>query len=141
MISLVLAQQLRQAGLAWHPAERDMFAVPNSPLDQQVFVVSQLTALVQMYNGNPVVTFHGSSEWALDYVLVNEVVWLPSEGQLREDIGRRIGSHAPLRLDRTTEGYRCTLGVGDRVLEFDSYNAADTYALALLHILSNIDAA
>jgi hypothetical protein len=111
--------------------------VPAGPLENQVFVISQLTALIQMYNNNLVVAFHGSSEWALDYVLLTDVVWLPSETQLRTELAQRVGDDAPLRLDRTGNGYRCQIAELDRMREFDAPDAESAYALALLHMLSH----
>jgi hypothetical protein len=135
MISIELAQRLHQAGLHWAPAERDTFAVPSGPLENQVFVISQLTALIQLYNNNLVVAFHGSSEWALDYVLLTEVIWLPSETQLRNELAQRIGDDAPLRLDRTSTGYRCRIADLEHMRDFDAPDAESAYALALLHML------
>src|SRR5690348_3681442 len=83
MLDTELARRLKQAGLAWQPAERDCFAIPDRHLDGQVFVVNRLTTLIQQYSGQLTITFHGSSEWALDDVVLAEVIWLPSETQLR----------------------------------------------------------
>lgn len=137
MISVDLAQQLKRAGLAWKPVERDFFMIPEHNLDGQVFVVSQLPSLVQVLGGEPTVTFHGSIEWALDYVLLSEVVWLPSETQLRQALEDRIGSHAPLRLDRVEAGYRCQIAYQEDMLEFESLVAEDAYAKALLRVLES----
>src|SRR5687768_2913295 len=101
MINGELAQELKRAGLSWQPAERDFFIIPDHNLDGQVFVVSQLPALVQTYGGEPTITFHGSIEWALDSIVLAEAVWLPTESQLRQALARAIGADAPLRLDRT----------------------------------------
>ena len=135
MIEIELARRLKRAGLGWRPAERDCFAIPDRGMDDQIFVVNRLTTLIQSYQGQPTVTFHGTSEWALDDVLLAEVIWLPSESQLREAIAARIGASAPLRLDRTQRGYRCQFAVGDRLLEFDAVQAEDAYALGLLALL------
>ena len=51
MISLELARELRDAGLAWQPAERDAFGLPDRDMDEQVFVVSPLPALIRMSSG------------------------------------------------------------------------------------------
>ena len=86
MIDIEMARRLKRAGLEWRPVERDFFMVPDRGMDDQVFVVNRLTTLIQSYHGQPTVTFHGTSEWALDDVLLTEVIWLPSESQLRETI-------------------------------------------------------
>ena len=135
MISAELAQRLKQAGLQWLPSERDFFMIPGHQLDNQVFVLSQFTGLVQLVNGNPVISFHGTTEWALDYILLAETVWLPSETQLRELIVFMIGTDAPMRLDRTPAGYRCQIAVRERMLEFDAAAAEDAYAQALIYLL------
>jgi hypothetical protein len=135
LIDIELARRLKRAGLPWSPAERDCFLVPDRGLDDQVFVVNRLTTLIQNYKGQPTVTFHGTSEWALDDVLLAEVVWLPSEGQLREAIAERIGPDAPLRLDRTSRGYRCQIADTAQMREFEAMRAEDAYALALLALL------
>jgi hypothetical protein len=135
VISSELAMRLKQAGLEWRPAERDFFMMPEHNLDEQIFVVSALPALVQNFHSEMSITFHGSIEWALDYVLLSEAVWLPAETQLRMLLADAIGTDAPLRLDRTAAGYRLQIASGADLLEFDAADAEDAYALALLHVL------
>lgn len=135
MIDLALAQRLKQVGLEWRPAERDFFAIPDRQLEGQIFVVGQLPALVQLFSGEPTITFHGSIEWAMDYILLSDALWLPTETQLRDALARAIGPDAPLRLDRTAAGYRCRIADAGRALEFDAVSAEDAYALALLAVL------
>ena len=135
MIAIDLAQRLKRAGLEWWPVERDFFAIPDHQLEGQVFVVGQLPALVQMFSGQPTITFHGSIEWAMDYILLTEAVWLPSETQLREQLARAIGDAAPLRLERRPGGYRCQIAYAGHALEFDAPGAEDAYAQALLAVL------
>jgi hypothetical protein len=135
MIDIELARQLKRAGLKWQPAEHDWFMVPDRGMDDQVFVVNRLTTLIQNYQGQPTVTFHGTSEWALDDVLLTEVIWLPSESQLRETLAGWIGPDAPLRLERTTLGYRCQIASAERLIEYEARQAEDAYGLALLALL------
>lgn len=135
MISLEFAQKLQEAGLQWSPSERDYFAIPDRQMDTHVFVVSQLTALLQQYNGNPVVTFHGSSEWALDYVMMTDVVWMPSESQIREALAEVIGLDATLQLERHGAGYRCRITFQGQELDFEAFEAETAYAQALLYVL------
>jgi hypothetical protein len=135
MITIELARRLKRAGLVWRPAERDCFLIPDRGMDDQIFTVNHLTTMIQSYKGEPTVTFHGTSEWALDDVLLTEVIWLPSESQLREALATLIGSDAPLRLDRTAQGYRCQIADADKLREFDADAAEDAYALALLALL------
>ena len=135
MISTELAQRLKTAGLEWRPAERDFFMMPEHNLDEQIFVVSALPALVQNFHSEMSITFHGSIEWALDYVLLSEAVWLPTETQMRALVANAIGPDAPLRLDRTAAGYRVQIASGPELLDFDAEDAENAYALALLHML------
>lgn len=135
MISAERAQQLKASGLEWQPVEHDLFIMPEHNLDGQVFVVSALPALIHTFGGQPTITFHGSIEWALDYVVLTEAVWLPSEAQLREQLADRVGPHAPLRLERQASGYRLLVGIATDVREFEAASAEDTYAQALLEVL------
>jgi hypothetical protein len=68
-------------------------------------------------------------------VVLTEAVWLPTETQLRAALAAAIGDDAPLRLDRTAAGYRLQIAAGADMLDFDSGDAEDAYALALLHVL------
>ena len=135
MVNVDLARQLADAGLTWKPAERDAFTIPDTGLEQKVFVVSELTALVQPLAGVQHITFHGTSEWALDHVRVTDAVWLPSETQLREALEEHLPDHAFV-LERGPEGYHCEIpfieGNGR------SYpTAEDAYAAALLYALKD----
>lgn len=136
MISAELAQQLKEAGLAWQPAEHDFFIMPEHNLDGQVFVVSGLPALVQRFGGQPTITFHGSIEWALDYVVLAEAVWLPTEAQLRAQLDARLDPGALMRLERLAGGYRLLVGLGGEIEEFAGADPAECYARALLLALA-----
>ena len=88
-LSIPTARALRQAGLVWEPMEFDFFAVPDRELDERVFVINGMPAAVALLHGEPIMTFAGATEWALDYVPAGEVVWLPTEAQLRELLAAR----------------------------------------------------
>ncbi len=135
MISLELAQQLQDAGLAWRPAERDSFVLPGRGMDEQIFVVSPVPAIVQLYNGQPVVAFQASAEWALDYVMLAEALWLPDEGQLRAALADAVAPEAELRLERVAGGYSCTVGLAGAATRFDGPDAATAMGRALLAAL------
>lgn len=137
MLSLSLARQLKEAGLAWQPAVHDFFAVPDRGLDERVFVISSMAVLVELLQGQPAVTFHGTAEWALDYVMLAELVWLPSEAQLRQALEATLPAEPEplLRLTRITGGYRCEIRAGGRPLVFEAAAASEAYAAALLHVL------
>ncbi len=137
MISLSLAQQLKKAGLKWEPATHDFFAVPDRGMDNRVFVISDIQSTMENLFGSPVVAFQGASEWALDYLVASEVVWLPTESQLRQALEELLlqgGSHN-LILAWALTGYRCIFSFNDQELIFQGSQAEEAYAKALLHLL------
>lgn len=87
MISVDLATRLKDAGVAWSPAQGDRFHVPDRDLDDQVFVVSDLVVEVRDLPTGQLLAFNGTTEWALDSIEASEVVWLPREEQLRQMLG------------------------------------------------------
>lgn len=135
MITLELAAALRDAGLAWRPRERDTFALPGRDMDDQVFVVSPVPVLIQLLNGHPVVAFQASAEWALDYVMLSDTLWLPSEAQLRDLVAGLLPPEATLRLERGAEGYTCVAGADAAAGAFHGPDAASAYGQALLKLL------
>jgi hypothetical protein len=136
MIDPQLALQLKDAGLDWQPAKRDNFMIPGGELAHEVFTLNDLTILVQPVNGEYTVMFHGSAEWALDNVLLADVVWLPSETQLREAIQLRLRGDSPeLRLAWNVVGYRCGISHLNEELAFEGQTAEQAYAHALLFLL------
>lgn len=137
MLSLSLAQQLKKAGLSWKPQLHDVFAIPDRELDDRRFVITDVMSYIEVFRGSPVVTFHGTAEWALDFILQAEAVWIPSETQLRE----RILTYASqLVLRQTTTGYECALRVAGEPLAFRGPDACETYGSALLQLLWRQDA-
>ncbi len=83
MISLPLAKQLKEAGLAWTPARNDFFAIPDRGMDDRIFVITDMFVDAEVLYGQPIVTFHGAAEWALDYMMIADIIWLPTEAHLR----------------------------------------------------------
>ena len=126
MISIDLAHRLSTAGLRWHPEEGDRFVIPNRDLDGEIFSVSEMTIQVDDTVGARQIFFNGAVEWALDSIEQGDVVWLPSEAQLRVALGDRFGA-----LERIDHGFRCS--ADGRT--FDAADAADAYGLALLAVL------
>lgn len=136
MIDPKLALQLKESGLEWQPAKRDNFMIPDGELADEVFTLNDLTILVQPVNGEYTVMFHGSAEWALDNVLLADVIWLPSETQLREAIQVRLGGERPaMTLLWDTTGYRCVVRHSDQEQLFEGMTAEQAYAYALLFLL------
>ena len=141
-ISIELAQQLQVAGLVWHPQWHDFFAIPNTNTDQQVFVLSDMTVAREVLHGLPAFTFVGAVEWALDYILQAEAIWLPTESQLRHQIQMRL-AHAPqpaIILHSSPLEYRCELNLNAGRREFIGNEASEAYAHALLYLLAKNDA-
>ncbi len=139
MISLSMARKLKDAGLTWIPALNDFFAIPDRDLDDHVFVISDMHAYVEIRNNLPVVTFHGVVEWALDYLLTAEVVWLPREDQLRMALMQRLVAEKQpaLRLSNHMDGNVCEIIFKGEPLSFDAQEASEAYGEALLHVLTN----
>ena len=139
MISLSLAKRLKEAGLVWQAGVNDYFAIPDRDMDDRIFVISDLLANLNLLRGWPVVTFHGTAEWALDYILTTEVVWLPREDQLRQFIlespaGEKVES---LQLDFDGAHYQCRVMLKDEELQARSASATDAYGQILLQLLTD----
>jgi hypothetical protein len=137
MLSLNTAQALRQAGLDWKPAEFDFFTVPDRGLDERVFVISEMPAAMGQMQGTPMVTFEGAVEWALDYVPTGEVLWLPSEEQLRGLLAERLAVEPIffMALNVTAHGCRCEISFGGQTLGFQAASGSEAYAAALVYVL------
>lgn len=131
MISVTAARRLKDAGLKWEPKLHDFFAIPDRDLDGRRFVMSDMSIDVEHIAGYGTLMFNGAVEWSLDYIFRDEVIWLPTEGQLREMLGERL-----LSLNRTDDGYEAEITAGDDAsTSFAAPDAADAYAAALLSIL------
>jgi hypothetical protein len=131
MISVELALRLRAAGLAWTPASGDRFVIPGREMDADVFVVSELTIDVHQAPTGPLIRFNGTTEWALDSVPQEAVVWLPREGQLREALGPRFR-----RLEPIGDGFAVVIeGIGGTEERHVDVDAERAYARALLALL------
>ncbi len=136
MLDPELALQLKEAGLEWQPKKRDNFMVPGGELNNEIFTINDQTILVETIKGQITVTFHGSAEWALDDVLLADVVWMPSETQLREAIQLRLGGDTgSVMLHWSAEGYRCALMYREQEHVFQTATAETAYAQALLFLL------
>lgn len=134
LISFELAKRLRAAGLLWRPAWGDLFHIPDRHLDDRAFVLADLSVEVTtLADGIGAITFNGAVEWSLDYILTQEVVWMPSEAQLRATLGDRLRS---LTLDDGT--FACEIALPDGALErHTASTAAEAYGLALLSLLES----
>ncbi|XVV11923.1 pilus assembly protein CpaE [Actinoplanes sp. CA-131856] len=131
MIGVQLAGQLKEAGLTWKPALGDRFAIPDRNLDDEVFVLSNMTIEVHSMPEGPVIGFNGTTEWALDDVEMDETVWLPREDQLRELLGGTFQ-----QLSRDADGYEALIDLLGERRPFRGGTAEEAYAAALLHLLA-----
>ena len=131
MIGVQVAQQLREAGLTWKPGPGDRFVIPDRDLDDDVFVLSNMTIEVYQLPEGRVIGFNGTTEWAMDDVELDEALWLPREDQLRDLLG---GTLQALRRAGTGWDVDVTLLGEDRT--FTAPTPEDAYAAALLHLLA-----
>ncbi len=131
VISLELALRLRAAGLPWSPGSGDRFVIPGRDMDELVFVVSELTIDVHESPLGRLLRFNGTTEWALDSVEADEVVWLPREGQLRAALGRAFR-----RLEPLGEGWVVVTEHGGREHREIDVDAERAYARAVLTFLT-----
>lgn len=131
MIDVQLAQQLKEAGLVWKPAAGDRFAIPDRDLDDDVFVLSNMTIEVYSLPEGRVIGFNGTTEWALDDVELEETIWLPREDQLRELLG---GTFRALR--RADPDYEVDMELLGEQRTFAAPSPERAYGAALLHLLA-----
>ncbi|WP_394216885.1 hypothetical protein [Brachybacterium vulturis] len=130
MIDIDVARKLRDAGLAWEPADGDRFVIDVPEMRGEAFMLSSMVVeRVRGRTGLPLLRFNGTTEWALDSVEQHEVVWIPREDQLREELGEHF-----LGLRRAEDGtFTVTLRSADAaVREVPAPHAEDALAGALL---------
>ncbi|CAN5117271.1 hypothetical protein BH24ACT12_BH24ACT12_17830 [soil metagenome] len=132
MIALELAQRLRDAGLPWSPAAGDRFVVPDRDLDDEVFVVSDMVVEVHQRPSGQVLGFNGTTEWALDSIETDTVVWLPREQQLRVLLGRLFRA-----LEAQPHGFVVVIERDGAEQQFVDVDAEQAYARALLAVLES----
>ncbi len=130
MITVELAERLRAAGLPWKPASGDRFAIPDRDLDGQVFVMSEMTIETQQLETGGIVRFNGTTEWALDSIEQNAVIWLPHEAQLRALLGRHF-----VRLEAVPDGFVVVVEYDGQLARHVDIDAERAYARALLSLL------
>lgn len=128
MLPIELATRLRTAGLTWTPRAGDRFVLPVSGMEEEVFVISDLTVDVHHFKTGDVIGFNGTTEWALDSVEQDKAVWLPREDQLRDLLGDTF-----LMLEQLEGGYAVSVTRADGTLERHAdIEAERAYARAVL---------
>jgi hypothetical protein len=130
MISPELAQELRDAGLVWHPKSGDQFQINVPDLDVDVFTVSDMTIEAHHYPTGSILGFNGTTEWALDSVALEDALWLPREDQLRELLRTTFRA-----LTRLTDSYRVDVDLNGEVHSFEHPEPAEAYGMALLGLI------
>jgi len=144
-LTLAAAQRLKDIGLEWDPKIHDFYAIPGRGLDDYIFVISNILTLVEQLQGLPVITFHGTAEWALDYLVTSEVVWLPTENQVRNALLEQLKNLPPsteskerITFYSTADYYQCTIQVDFDQHDFRAEKAVDAYGAALEFLLMHI---
>lgn len=137
MLSITLAEQLKDVGLVWTPTLHDFFILPGRDLDDQVFVISDMMVDVERLRNQHLITFNGAPEWAMDYVLVGDALWMPTETQLRDILEQLLLNEPPptVRLTSTPDGYRCEIHWHGESRAFEAFGASEAYGQALLFVL------
>lgn len=140
MISLELAQALRDAGVRWKPTAGDRFVIPQPDLAGELFTLSEMTIEAREYPTGTILGFNGTTEWAMDSVSQDDALWMPREDQLRELLGGAFVSLSrEVALQDGGPGYVATTrSVGDEESTYRAASAADAYALALLALVREV---
>jgi hypothetical protein len=131
VISVELARALRDAGLPWEPTSGDRFVVVDRGMDDQVFVLSDMTVEIHHFPTGPVIGFNGTTEWALDSLDQDDALWLPAEDQLRAVLGAAF-----VRLERTADGFAVVVVNDGAQRRTTGSEPASAYARAVLAGLS-----
>src|SRR5690625_5194546 len=126
MISDLLAHELRNSGVRWHPAPGDRFRIQTEALSEDVFILSHMVIEPRTYPTGTVLGFNGTTEWALDSVAKEDALWLPREDQLRELLGGTF-----VALESAAGGYRVRTTARGAEHAFAADRPADAYAQAL----------
>ena len=127
MLPIDLARSLRDAGLTWTPRRGDHFVVADRGMDDQVFVLSDMTIEVHEHPAGSIIRFNGTTEWALDSLEQSDALWLPLEHQLRD-----LLAGAFVRLERGPDGYVVVTLIDGSTSSSRAPSAVEAYGLALL---------
>jgi hypothetical protein len=110
--------------------------IPDHGLDELEFVISDMVVETRrMAFDRQMLTFNGTTEWAMDTLAASEALWLPREDQLREILGEAfmgleyIPGEAP--------GYAVSMLLGDSEKRFVDVDVESAYARAALALLAS----
>lgn len=126
MITRELAERLQQLAPRWQPASGDRFIIPDRNMDDTVFVISEMTIETEDVTGGRIIKFNGTTEWALDSIPQEAVLWLPREDQLRTMSGQAF-----YRLETLEGGFAVVLADGSRHADIDAERAYARATIAL----------
>ena len=137
MISVTLAHELKVAGLEWQPALHDFFVLPDRLMDDKIFVISDLLVNIEQLQDTQIVSFQGAPEWALDYLVTSDVIWIPTETQLRERLESALlaGGGLEINLHSSIAGVRLDFIYRGQNRSFEARDAQEAYGRALLFLL------
>ncbi len=130
VITFDLARELARAGMPWMPASGDRFVIPGKEMDEEVFHVAEMTIEVASHHGEGVVKFNGTTEWALDSIPSDNVLWLPREDQLRDALGQNL-----VALEHEGNEWIVTYSSGGRLERVRDADVECGYARALVAVL------
>ena len=125
MITRELAERLLQSAPRWQPTSGDRFIIPDREMDETVFVISEMTIESEDVPGGQIIKFNGTTEWALDSLPQEAVLWLPREDQLRSMLGQAFD-----RLEALEGGFAVVLTDGSRHIDIDAERAYARAAIA-----------
>jgi hypothetical protein len=131
VITFDLARELVVAGMPWMPASGDRFVIPGKEMDEEVFHVAEMTIEVASHQGESVVKFNGTTEWALDSIPASDVLWLPREDQLRDALGASL-----VALEHDRNEWIVTYDAGEALSRVRDSDVESAYARALLAVLA-----
>ena len=126
MITREFAERLQQLAPRWQPTSGDRFIIPNRNMDDTGFVISEMTIETEDVAGGRIIKFNGTTEWALDSIPQETVLWLPREDQLRSMLGQAFH-----RLEALEGGFAVVLADGSRHADIDAERAYPRAAIAL----------
>jgi hypothetical protein len=92
-----------------------------------VFVIADMVVEAVALPGGQVLRFNGTTEWALDSLQQDDVLWLPREGQLRELLGPAF-----IGLRRAGDEHRVQVRAASGEVTLASADVECAYALAVL---------
>ncbi|HEY3438757.1 MAG TPA: pilus assembly protein CpaE, partial [Actinotalea sp.] len=98
----------------------------------QLFTLSEMTIEAREFPTGTILGFNGTTEWALDSVAKDDVLWMPREDQLRELLGADFVSLVNAQAEDVGGAYRVTVRADGTFTEHEALTASDAYALALL---------